>query len=124
MHLHDTTLQIPGLQATPVKDFALPLGLHGPLASPRVSVDDKALSAALVAAGKQELANQVTQRAGELLKGKVPGDLGGVLDPDKSPQQALDAATKKAEDEARKQAEDALKKGIPGLFGTKKDKKD
>jgi hypothetical protein len=126
VRLHDTTLQLPGMPPTPVKDFVLPLGLRGPLSSPRVSIDDKALTDALVAAGQQELASQVQKQVEGALKGKVPGvgDLGGVLGGSKSPGQTIDAATKKAQEEAKKQAEDALKKGLGDIFGGKKDGKD
>lgn len=139
VQLRGTTLSLPGLQPTAVEQFALPLGVRGPLAAPRVSVDDQALTDALVAAGRKELADQVRARAQALLGGKVPGvadELGNLVEGTKTPEQLLEEAKQKAEEEARKQAEEARKKAeeelrkkaeeeakklLPGgLFGGKK----
>ena len=103
--LRGTTLRLPGTSPTAIAKLDLPLGIRGPLASPSVRLDDKALTDALVAAGKAELAGQVQKLAGnkvdEALKGK-----GG---------KAAEAAQKKANE---------LKKLVPGgIFGGKKDKK-
>ncbi len=137
--LRNTTLSLPGLPPTAVEQFTLPVGLRGPLAAPRVTIDDQQVVDALVQAGRQELANQFKVRAAALLDGKLPGvvdQVGGVLDGSKTPQDVLDAAKKKAEAEAqkardaaaeaaRKKAEEEAKKLLPGglpggLFGGKK----
>ncbi len=101
--LHDTTLALPSMKPSKVDNFSLPLGLRGPLASPRITIDDDALVNALVASGQAELAKQVQERASKLLGDKIPkdllpGDLGG-------------------------KTVDDLKKALPGgLFGGKKKK--
>jgi hypothetical protein len=114
-----TTFELGG-KATPVDSLLLPVGVHGALASPAIALDDKALSAALVKAGKQELANFVNGQAGKLLGGTLPG-----IDASKSVQENADAAKKKAEDEAKqKLLDEAKKKGLDlkGLLpGGKKD---
>jgi uncharacterized protein (TIGR03546 family) len=121
--LHNTTLAIPGLAPTEVNGVMLPLGVRGPLAAPRITVDDGQIADALMQAGKQELARQLRTQADALLKG-VPGvgegvgrDLGEVLEGTKTPEQLLDEARKKAEEEARKRAEEELKKRLPGGLG-------
>ncbi|MHC5063051.1 MAG: DUF2062 domain-containing protein [Planctomycetota bacterium] len=96
--LHDTTLALPSMKPSKVDNFSLPLGLRGPLASPRITIDDDALVNALVASGQQELANQVRDRATKVLGDKIPEDLGD-------------------------KAAEELKKALPGgLFGGKKKK--
>ena len=123
--LRGTKLTLPGLQATDIDVLTLPLGLRGPLAAPRISIDDKELANALVAAGKKELANQVRSRLGSALGDKVPGDIGGkagdLIEGKLTPQQIADEAKKKAEEAARKKAEEEMKKRLPGgIFGGKK----
>jgi hypothetical protein len=122
--LRSTRLTLPGLAPTDIETLALPLGLRGPLAAPRISIDDKALANALFAAGKQELGNQVRSRLGAVLDAKAPGvagKAGDLIEGKLTPQQLADEARKKAEDEARKRAEAELKKRLPGgLFGGKK----
>lgn len=113
-----TTFAIPGTKETLVENLTLPVGLRGSVTNPSVSLDDKALQDALLAAGKQELANFVQGQAGKLL-GRLPTDLQGIIDPTKSPAQMLEDAQKKAEaetkrlaDEAKKKAEDEVKKKL------------
>lgn len=127
--LKGTQLALQGVQKTKLDALTLPVGIRGPLTSPGISFDDKALEQALISAGKQELANQVKSRADALLKGKVPGlgeTLGGVIGGDKTPEKAAEEAKKKAEEELKKRAEEELKKrlpgGLPNPFGGKKDK--
>ncbi|MFM1873962.1 MAG: hypothetical protein RL398_3384, partial [Planctomycetota bacterium] len=137
--IKDALFALPGAKETKVERLLMPVGLRGPMTSPAVTLDDKALADALVAAGKQELANFVKGQAGKLLGG-VPPELQGVLDPTKSPEEmqkaAEEAAAKaaaeakakleaeakkkadeakaKAEEELRKKAEEAQKKLLPG----------
>ncbi len=59
VRLDGTELNVPRVGATLVEDFSLPVGLRGPLGSPRVSVDDEQLVSALVAAGKKAFASRV-----------------------------------------------------------------
>lgn len=103
--LQQTTFAFPGVQPTKVDSLLLPVGVRGALVAPSIWLDDKSLSDALVAAGKQELANFVNAQAGQLLGGKLPPGLG--IDPTKSAQEQLDAARKAAEAEAKKRADEA-----------------
>jgi len=98
--LNNTTVTVPGVGSTKVKKLELPLGVRGRLSSPRVSLDHKALKAALMKAGADMLAGR--------LKGK----------------------TGMAIEEGKKTAKDALggkigeqAEGVLGLFGRKKEKK-
>lgn len=109
--LKQTTFAFPGVAPTKVDNLLLPVGVHGAITSPSITLDDKSLGDALLAAGKTELAGFVNAQAGKLLGGKVPG-LGNILDPSKSPGQNLDAARKQAEDEAAKAAEAAKQKAL------------
>ncbi len=149
--LHDTTLTIPGIPPLPVQSLPLPIDLNGPLTSPGIRIDDAKLGASLdqlanslIQSGRQELANQVRTRSGELLKGKVPSQVtdaaAGIIDGTKTPEQVAEEARKlaeqkaqeelnkqleaarqkaeaekkKAEEAARKKLEDELKKKLPG----------
>jgi uncharacterized protein (TIGR03546 family) len=124
--LENTTFALAGSRETKVDSLLLPIGLRGPVTRPVVSLDDKVLQEALLAAGQQELANFVQGQAGKLLGNlPIPG-----IDPSKGPdqvvdqaKQALEAEKKRLEDEARKKAEDAAKKLLPpGLIpGGKKE---
>ncbi len=105
--LKDTTLAIPGTTPTKVDSLVLPIGLRGFVTRPQVGLDDKVLADALMQAGKKELANFVTSKAGQLL-GNVPG-AAGIIDPNKTPEQMVDDAKKAAEDAAKKAADDAKK---------------
>jgi hypothetical protein len=105
----NTTFAFAGAKETKVESLLLPIGLKGPLTRPSVGLDDKVLQEALVKAGKQELANFVQGKAGNLL-GNAPAGLQGVVDPSKSAEENLEAAKKKAEEEAKKKADEELKK--------------
>lgn len=118
--MKQTTFALAGAQETKVESLMLPVGLRGPVTSPAVSFDDKALQDALLAAGQKELANFVQGQAGKLL-GTLPKDLQGIVDPTKAPAQIVDEAKAKAEaeakrlqEEAKKKAADELKKKLPG----------
>ncbi|MCC6781379.1 MAG: hypothetical protein IT457_00950 [Planctomycetes bacterium] len=130
--LRNTTLAVGGKSAT-LEALEVPLGLRGPLRSPKVSIDGEQLQKALVAAGRAELANEVRARADALLG--VPGAgaaLSGVIEGTKTPEQLLEEAKqkaeaeakarleaerKKAEEEAKKRAEEEIKKRLPGGIG-------
>ncbi|MCA8966448.1 MAG: hypothetical protein H6838_18110 [Planctomycetes bacterium] len=124
VELRDTLFAFPGAKETKVENLLLPIGVRGPLLRPSVTLDDQALQQALLKAGKQELANFVGAHAGKLLEG-APAALQGIVDPNKSPEQMLDAAQQaakkaadeakaKAEAEAKKAAEEAANKLLPG----------
>lgn len=103
--LRDTTFSTEGIEATPVEELALSIGLQGPIDAPRIRFDNQALTDALVAAGKQELANR--------LKAELGGKLGGLGD-----KLGVDAPTLEGlEGAAPEEAKSLLK----GLLGGKKD---
>lgn len=118
--LRDTLFAIPGAKETKVEQLLLPIGVQGPMLRPAVVFDDRVLANALLAAGKQELANFVQQNAGKLL-GNVPG-AEGLIEAAKNPEQLLETvqdptklleeARKKAEEEARKQLEEQARKQL------------
>lgn len=107
--LQGATFAFPGTKETKVEQLVLPVGLRGSLLRPSVSLDDKALQQALMAAGQQELANFVQGQAGKLLGG-LPTNLQGLIDPTKAPGEMLEDAKKKAEAELKRQADEAKKK--------------
>lgn len=107
--MKDTTFALSGSAATKVDSLLLPIGLRGPLTKPAVSLDDKVLQDALLAAGQKELANFVQGQAGKLLGGVAP-QLQGLVDPGKSVGENADALKAKAEAEAARLAEEAKKK--------------
>ena len=76
--LKNTTIELPKLGATAVKEIAVPISLKGPLDHPRVSVDLKAFADNLAKAGAGELANQLKNELaakGEALKKKATGSV-------------------------------------------------
>ena len=120
--LKDTTFALAGSKETKVDSLLLPIGLRGSVTSPSVSLDDKVLQDALLAAGQKELANFVQGQAGKLLGG-LPTNVQGLLDPNKKPDQIVDEAKQKAaaeakrlEEEAKKKAVDEAKKALQGLL--------
>ncbi len=130
--LKDTLFALAGAKETKVDSLLLPIGLRGPLTQPTVTLDDKALQDALLAAGQKELANFVQGQAGKLLGG-LPDSVQGLVDPTKPPEQIVDDAKQKAEAEAKRLQEEAAKKaaeeakkllpgGIKGLLPGKKEK--
>jgi uncharacterized protein (TIGR03546 family) len=140
--LKGVTFLIPGSNVTKVDNMTLPLAISGPVTRPNVGIQDKDLSEALMKAGKQELANFVKSKAGKFFNEHgIPGAVGEILDPTKSPSEMVDAAKKKAEEEAaalqkkaeeekaalqkkteeeaKKAASDLLKGGKPDATGAK-----
>lgn len=148
--LRGTTLSLYGAGSAPVEQLTLPLSIRGALTNPRIHVDDRKLTDALVAAGRKELADQVrAQTQGLLDKLPVPGAGGAIGDAasdliqgTKTPEQIAAEAKAAAEAEAkrvaeaeaakqqaelqRKAEEELKKKGLPGgltdIFGGKKKK--
>lgn len=117
--LRGTRMSVGGKEAS-LDGVELPLGLSGSLRNPKVIVDGEKIADALVAAGRQELANEVRARAEQLLGGKIPGvgdALGGLVDGSKTPEQLAEEAKKKAEEEAAKKAQEELTKKLPGGIG-------
>lgn len=109
LQLANTTFALPGAKETPVEQLLLPVGLRGPVTRPSVLLDDTVLKDALLAAGKQELANFVQGQAGKLL-GKLPAGLQGVVDLQKPPEQIVGDVKAKAEAEAKAQLDAAKAK--------------
>ncbi|MFO1050907.1 MAG: hypothetical protein U1F36_01675 [Planctomycetota bacterium] len=108
--LHGTTLAVGGKSAS-IDKLEVPIGLRGPLQSPKISIDAKQLGDALVAAGRSELAKEVGARADALLG--VPGAgaaLSGLVEGTKTPEQLAAEAKAKLEEEAKKKAEEAKAK--------------
>ena len=70
--LRDTTFRMEGVQPTKLERLELPIGLAGPIDSPRIRFDASDLTDALVAAGKKELAGKV--------QGLLKGEVGAKLD--------------------------------------------
>jgi hypothetical protein len=101
--LHDTTLQLGGSSKL-VKAFRLPLGLRGPIDSPRISIDDDQLVQSLKDAGAAELSRRVDEEK-DKLKGKAEEQVKGKLD------EAID-----------EKLGDKAKDALGGLFGEKKKK--
>lgn len=89
--LRNTTLSVSGVDPTPLDELVLPIQLKGPIDAPKIHFDSSMLKDALVAAGKQELANKVNDLVGEELGDEidkikestgieVPTDLDGAKD--------------------------------------------
>jgi uncharacterized protein (TIGR03546 family) len=117
--LRNTVLTMKGIDPTPLDELVLPIGLRGPIDSPRIQFDASALTDALVAAGKKELANRV----GKLLEGEVGEKLGELSEKTgiEVPKDMVDLGDlgkvgEKLPEGATKGAKDAL----DGLFGKKK----
>lgn len=98
--LTDTTLSIPGAGSTHVDSFMLPIGLKGPIDNPGIVISDQAISDALVAAGKAEVAKRLSGEA----------------------EKAIDKAKEKLGDEIGDKAKDRLGDLLGG--GDKDKKKD
>jgi uncharacterized protein (TIGR03546 family) len=77
--LNDVTLSLPRLEATQIKQLVLPIGLVGPLDNPRVMVDDKQLTDALVKAGASQLVNQLKDKATDTLSREVGDKIGSKI---------------------------------------------
>lgn len=127
--LHNTTITVGGKSAL-VKRLTIPLGLRGPIDSPRIRLDYSQLADALVAAGASVLASEVRGRADELIKGAVsdmdlkqglPGvdlekGLPGISG--KNEEKTGEDTSDKKDDDLGAKARDLTK----GLFGGKKKK--
>jgi uncharacterized protein (TIGR03546 family) len=73
--LKDTTLTVGG-RATPVSNFALPIGLAGSLSNPKIQVDSKSLGNLALKAGTDALKDKASEKIQEKLGDKA----GGLLD--------------------------------------------
>lgn len=81
--LKDTTVDLPKLGATLVKEIAVPISLKGPLDNPRVSVDLKAFADNLAKAGAGELSNHLKSELagkGDALKQEATHAAAGAVD--------------------------------------------
>ena len=56
-------MTVPGFAATQIDAFRLPIAVRGPIDGPAIRVDDEDLVGALVAAGKQQLADRLRAEA-------------------------------------------------------------
>lgn len=101
--IRNTKLSIAGRGETDIKELIVPIAVKGSLDNPRITIEEKALTDALVKAGASELADELTGKLDAKIKDsgiKLPGNLGKDLE----------------------SSGDAIKKGLGGLFGG--DKKD
>ncbi len=100
----DATVSLPKVGAAKVKELAVPLWLRGPLDNPRVKLDAAKLADNLIAAGADELGNQLKAKAQSEIEKKA-GEL---------------------EERAKEKLGDEAKKALEGLnpFDRKKRKKD
>ncbi len=120
----DTVLQVGKLEPTPLDSLVLPIGLSGAIDAPRIHLDSSALSDALVAAGRQELANRLQGELGQHLD-RLEQETGLDLpqDLDELKEKAAEGLT--GELEALKNGEldaDSAKDALGGLLGKKKKK--
>lgn len=116
--LADTIVAIPGLDEAAVERMTLPIGIHGMLTSPSITVHEQALTDALVQAGRAELAAQVRQRADQLGLGDGAGAaLGGLIDGTGTIDGVTGEAVQRVEDEVRKQLGDEANKAIDEIGG-------
>ncbi len=97
--LHDAKLNIPQFKNARVESLTIPIGIEGPLDSPRIRTDSKQFADALAKAGlsaaKTEVKDRALKELNKQLDGKLPAGLG---------------------EDAGKSAKDL----IDGLFGGKK----
>lgn len=110
---HDTTLAVGKMDPTAIDELVLPIGLKGPIDAPRIHFETAALTDALIAAGKRELANQISEKTGELQE-KLDEELGEELD--KLRERSGIAIPETIPSDA--------KGALEGLFGGKKKDKD
>lgn len=79
--LHDTTLALPGVdKPQKIDHLELPLRVTGALDDPRILFREEDLAAALVAAGRAELADKVGKKIDEYVPEDVKKQAGGLLD--------------------------------------------
>jgi uncharacterized protein (TIGR03546 family) len=74
--LNDVMLSMPGIDSTRVNQLRLPIGLEGPLDSPRILVDEKLMADALVKAGASAAAQELKAKAGDAISREVGTRLG------------------------------------------------
>jgi uncharacterized protein (TIGR03546 family) len=74
--LKGATFTLPNVDPTRVDQLILPIGLAGPLDNPRIHVDQKAFTDALVKAGANKMVNQLRGKAEETLTREVGDKLG------------------------------------------------
>jgi len=100
--LHNTTMTLPQVGSAPIKEFAMPIGVQGPLDNPRIIFDGKAFGDALAKAGAGELAAKVRGEAEKAVN--------------KATEKVVGEATKKLDEKVG----DKLKEGLGGLLDKKK----
>jgi uncharacterized protein (TIGR03546 family) len=111
VRLRDSEIRIPGIaEAEPVEKLELGVGIAGPLLAPRITIDERALVDALVAAGKAELARRVEARiAGHVDEAKAR------LEEEKARARAeVDAEAERAKEKLRAEAERKLRERTGG----------
>ena len=104
--VRDTIFTYKGVEPTRIDELPLTIGISGSLDAPRIHFDASALTDALVAAGKKELANQVRSR--------ISGEVGEKLD------ELAEGAGIEVPDDVGDALQDAAKDALGGLFGGKK----
>ncbi len=109
--VHDSTLNLGDLGSAPVKTFALPIHLRGPLDALRVKIDGDELSRSLQEAGAAELERRLRDEV-EKLEDEAKDRLEDVLDDE------TDEAKKTFEEQVGEEAKGL----IDGLLGGKKKK--
>lgn len=103
--IRDTTMTLPQAGSAPIKELTVPIGVSGALDDPKIDFDSKAFADALAKAGAQQLADKARGEAQKQME-KAVDKLGG-------------EAAKKLDDKLG----GAVKDGLGGLLGGKKDKK-
>jgi hypothetical protein len=74
--LHDVTLALPELSPTKVDQLLIPVGVTGPLDNPRLRVDQKLLTEALVKAGASKIADELKGKATEAIGKEIDKNVG------------------------------------------------
>jgi len=77
--LHNTTVTVPGGQATQVENLPLAIGVTGPLDNPKIKLDDAGMTKALANAGVSVLKQKAGEEISKQLGDKVPGEAKGLL---------------------------------------------
>jgi uncharacterized protein (TIGR03546 family) len=74
--LRDVTLALPELSPTKVDQLLIPVGVTGPLDNPRLRVDQKLLTEALVKAGASKIADELKGKATEAIGKEIDKNVG------------------------------------------------
>jgi hypothetical protein len=74
--LRDVTLALPELSPTKVDQLVIPVGVTGPLDNPRLRVDQKLLTEALVKAGASKIADELKGKATEAIGKEIDKNVG------------------------------------------------